>query len=583
MDLFETEQQIYENALNHISTIKDGADCDPNEFSVITKSYGKLLKQLRRLTKASDETTGSLHNKAIDIAEKDHAKSRFLARMSHEIRTPISAVLGISEIQLQDPSLSLKTEEAFAKIYNSANTLLGIVNDILDLSKIEAGKMSIVNTEYDVADMINDVVQLNDFYLANKDIDFIIKVDKNLPTHLFGDELRIKQILNNLLSNSFKYTSEGFVQFSVQFKDCPQDDENMILSLTIRDTGHGMTPEQLEDLHSEYSRFHEKEHRSVQGKGLGMSITFSLVQLMEATLNITSKVNEGTTLVLEIPQKISSNEVLGFKIAEDIENREAGARTAKLSFTPEPMPYGRVLVVDDVDTNIYVAKGLLSFFELEIETTDSGYGAIEKIKSGEVYDIVFMDHMMPGLDGIETTKILRDMGYTYPIVALTANALIGQSEEFLQNGFDNFIGKPIQILHLNALLNKFIRDKYPIEIVEAARAKSEIIEPDEDEHDYDEFIASPEMAELIRSDFIKSQENVVCRIRDAIESDDIKQANLLAHTLRSHAALMNEKLLESLAASVEECFRNNEPPASNDMEMLEVEVNKVFEKLSMTI
>ena len=575
MDLFEAEQQIYDNALDHINTIKNGADCDTDEFAVITKSYGKLLKQLRRLTKASDETTGSLHNKAIDLSERDHAKSRFLARMSHEIRTPISAVLGISEIQLQDPSLSLKTEEAFAKIYNSANTLLGIVNDILDLSKIEAGKMSVINEEYDVADMINDVVQLNYFYLANKNINFVIKVDEDLPTRLSGDELRIKQILNNLLSNSFKYTSEGFVEFSVQAKNCPQDG-HMTLSLTIRDTGHGMTPEQLEDLHSEYSRFHEKEHRSVQGTGLGMSITFNLVQLMEASLDITSQVNEGTKLVLEIPQEISSNEVLGPETAQEIEKFEMGARPKRLNFTPEPMPYGKVLVVDDVEANLYVTKGLLAFYDIKVETCDNAHEALNKIKKGKVYDIVFMDFMMPNMNGTEAMKIMRGYGYTQPIVALTANAMIGKAEEFIREGFDSFISKPIQTKHLNTILMKYIRDRQPPEVIEAAllTRKSRPMQTDIEAYQRD-----AGLMKKLRTDFVRSQKNIIAEIRESANEGDIEKAHRLAHSLKGMAGLIHENALSSAAEQVERLLANRKIPPSLQMSVLDNELRRVLEDI----
>ena len=579
MDLFENEQQIYENALQHLCDVRDGADCDVSVFASTTKAYGKMLKQLRRLTKAADETTNNLHNKALDLFDKDHAKSRFLARMSHEIRTPISAVLGISEIQLQDPALPPKTEDAFTRIYSSANTLLGIVNDILDLSKIEAGKMSIIIDEYDVANMINDVVQVNLVHLNNKKIDFVVQINENTPARLLGDELRIKQVLSNLLSNAFKYTSEGRVELTLHPEDCQQAGF-INLSIVIKDTGHGMSPDQLETLNQEYSRFHEKEHRSTSGTGLGMHITFSLVQLMGATLGIASEVSKGTTMALKIPQEVVGEDVLGVETTHNIAKFESGALLKKQKSVPEPMPYGKVLVVDDLTTNLYVAKGLLSLFQLQIEICDSGRAAVDKVLDGSVYDIIFMDHMMPGLDGVETTKILHNIGYSQPIVALTANALIGQSDEFMANGFDGFLSKPIQTKELSAILNRFVRDKQVLEGIEVSRSitadTQDVIEEDQVS---DDVYVSQEMAAMIRAEFLESQSNAFDEISSAIADNDMKTAHRLAHNLKSFAALMSEHLLESTAQNIESSLKDGEIPPSGYMDTLSNELKQITERL----
>ena len=309
--------------------------------------------------------------KMLIAQENSLAKSKFLARMSHEIRTPISAVLGISEIQMHKAALPLEIEEAFAKIHSSSSALLSIVNDILDLSKVEAGKFNIIANKYEVASFLSDVFQFNLLYLDSKKLDFVVSVDESIPRYLIGDDLRIKQVLNNVLSNAFKYTDEGAVYFDVYRKD--EKDYYVNLIFVIRDTGQGMKPEQLKALFDEYSRFNEKENRFVAGTGLGMSIVSSLLKLMGATIDVQSEVGNGTTVTIVLPQKIVNNETLGPETVKNLQNFKINAHSAtkRLSFRPSPMPYGRVLVVDDLDANIYVAKGLMGLYKLQIDTCDN--------------------------------------------------------------------------------------------------------------------------------------------------------------------------------------------------------------------
>ena len=399
----------------------------------------------------------------LEIAEESNkAKSRFLARMSHEIRTPITAVMGISEIQLRNNTIPPQTEDAFAKIYDSSKTLLHIVNDILDFSKIESGKMSLVNGEYDVASLVSDVSQLHLLYVDEKDIKFQVYVDKNLPIKLIGDTLRIRQIISNLLTNAFKYTESGTVLLSLQFEKI--ENGQIMLFIAVHDTGMGMTAEQIEEIEntdSEYLRLHEAEKPFVSGTGLGLPIVYSLAKMMNAQIDVKSTPQKGTRWLIRIPQEISGSAILGEELANRLQNFETGIwRVSKgLEFVPEPMPYGKVLVVDDVASNLYVMEAMLDFFGVIVELCESGEEAIEKVKQGKVYDIIFLDHMMPNMDGIETAKILRDMDYTHPIVACTANALKGQAEMFKENGFSGFMSKPIEINRLNSHLVRYIKEK----------------------------------------------------------------------------------------------------------------------------
>ncbi|MCL2226903.1 MAG: response regulator [Oscillospiraceae bacterium] len=521
-----------------------------------------------------------MEQQRIEIAEESsRAKSNFLARMSHEIRTPITAVMGISEIELQNPDLPPHVEESFAKIHNSANILLGIVNDILDLSKIEAGKMSLVQESYEVASMIVDVVHLHLAHAGSNNIKFDLHVDENLPTYLVGDVVRIEQIINNLLSNAFKYTETGSVELYIQCRKDSPEDEYVTLVFSIIDTGYGMTPEQLGNLSNEYTRFHERENRFVGGTGLGIPIVFSLVDMMGATVDIESEVGSGTKVVVCIPQKIASTEILGKELSLSLQQFEKVLqRTAKrFDFEPESMPYGRVLVVDDVDANLYVAEGLLAFYDLSVETCSSGYEAIDIIKAGNVYDIVFMDHMMPGINGMDAMQQLRKIGYTHPIVALTANAMIGQAEKFIKAGFDGFISKPIRTKHLNAILTKHIRDKQPPGVIEAAKAAhagKPIAKGNISSYQRD-----PVLMDKLRQDFVRSHENTFADISEYISAGDIETAHRLAHSLKNSAALILESSLARTAEYVERIFANRDIPPIDRLSALEGEITHVLESI----
>ncbi|MCL2851746.1 MAG: response regulator [Defluviitaleaceae bacterium] len=545
----------------------DGVRTEYND-DVIVITYTKDVTLLKEMQKEKQR---------IEIAEESsRAKSKFLARMSHEIRTPISAVLGISEIQLQNPALPITVEESFAKIYDSSNILLGIVNDILDLSKIEAGKMDLLLEEYGVASLIVDAVQPHIVNLNSKDIEFHVRIDENLPEILVGDALRIKQIINNILSNAFKYTESGSVELSLQCqREEGNSEENYVrLVIVTRDTGLGMTSEQLDMLYHDYTRFHEREIRSVSGTGLGMPILYSLAEMMGANVDIESEVGSGTSVTVSIPQKTTGSAILGKDMAESLQRFEVSEQSVhnRFKFVPEPMPYGRVLVVDDVSANLYVARGLLAFYSLQVETCESGYDAIEKIKEGNVYDIVFMDQMMPGLNGTETMHRLRDMGYTETIVTLTANALIGQAEEFIKSGFDGFISKPIQTVHLNTILIKYIKDKQPPEVIEAAVKNTSKPAGNIDDYQHD-----AEVLETLRSDFAKKQTSTLIDIRKALDTGNIETAHRLAHTLKGLAGLINEAALSQSAKEIENLLENGEIPTDNQLSALDNKLTRILE------
>jgi CheY-like chemotaxis protein len=382
--------------------------------------------------------------------------------MSHEIRTPLHAIIGVAQIQLQKKELPGEYSADLKKIYDSGNSLLRIINDILDLSKIEMGHMMLEPAEYDLPKLIHDTVQLNIVRAAAKNLKFELELDESLPLKLFGDELRLKQILNNVISNAVKYTERGYVKLSVKHY---AEGNNVVLCFIVQDTGQGIRQEDIKDLFAMFRRFNMEENHTTEGTGLGLNITKKLVEKMNGTIQVQSEFGKGSVFTVTIMQGLADVTPMGAQIAESLCNftYTDSYQNAEIKIPFRSMSYGRVLVVDDVDTNLYVAEGLLSYYGLSVDLVTSGFDALKKTEEGNVYDIIFMDHMMPKMDGIETTKRMRKAGYKGAIVALTANALVGNDEIFMQEGFDGFIAKPLDLQQMNEILIRYVANPHPEE------------------------------------------------------------------------------------------------------------------------
>ncbi|MDR2581344.1 MAG: response regulator [Fibromonadaceae bacterium] len=533
------------------------ADCfTPRDWSEDEESFFAMTSSIIAGAIMRNIYEAKLKETIIKVTNLSKAKDEFLSKISHEIRTPMNAILGLTGIQLQNEALPHGTREGLNIIYNSGYSLLRIINDLLDLSKIEAQKLEIVPAKYRIASLINDTAQLNMMRIESKPIEFKLEIADNIPTEFFGDELRIKQILNNILSNAFKYTDSGEVSMSVSAEKNEDESSDIMLTFSVSDTGHGMAEEHLHKIFDEYSRFNLASTNMIEGTGLGMTITRSLVNLMQGSIAAESELGKGSVFTIRLPQKSLGSDFLSKGVIENLKKFRVSSSSKKINVTREPMPYGKVLIVDDVESNLYVAKRILDPYGLSVETVTSGFEAIERVETGCIYDIIFMDHMMPKMDGIEAVKIIRELGYTHTIIALTANAVAGQAEVFLENGFDSFVSKPIDVYHLNAELNKFIRDKQPPEVIaEARRQKNE-----------GNAALNGQKADnaALHSTFVQDAEKVLLVFESTLENiEGVSDVDLRLFTVSVHAiksALMNigEIALSQLAFTLEKAGKDHD-------------------------
>lgn len=409
-----------------------------------------VYRLLSDLIRWQDETNRQMKDAADAAIAAGKAKSQFLAQMSHEIRTPINAVLGMNEMILRESSDENILDYA-GNIQAAGRTLLSIINSILDFSKIEDGKMEIMPVRYDSASMINNLVNSIAERARDKSLDFIVDVDEKLPSVLFGDDVRITQVIMNLLTNAVKYTEEGSVALSI--KEGGRDADSVYLDVQVKDTGIGIKEEDMGKLFESFERLEENRNRNIEGTGLGMSIVTKLLAMMDSELHVESVYGEGSAFSFRLKQSIVEAQPIG-DYAKRLEKSKGPSENTTNLYAPE----ARVLVVDDNAMNRKVAKNLMKLNGIVPDEASSGMEAIEMIGEN-TYDIVFLDHMMPKMDGIETLAKIKQQhlaadGTT--IIALTANAVVGAKETYLKAGFDDYLSKPIEVEKLEAKLAKYL-------------------------------------------------------------------------------------------------------------------------------
>ncbi|MCI5934505.1 MAG: ATP-binding protein [Lachnospiraceae bacterium] len=391
-------------------------------------------------------------NMLCELLQANEAKSQFLANMSHEIRTPINGILGMDSMLLkecQDEGL----REYAKNIQSAGQSLLSIINDILDISKIESGKLEIIPTRYELFSILNDCYNLTKVKIEEKPITLHMKINENIPAKLYGDEVRIRQVMNNFLSNSAKYTHEGSITFGVDYEE--KSEGEIWLIITVSDTGIGIKEEDLEKLFASFTRIEEKRNRNIEGTGLGLSLTKNLVDLMQGEITVKSIYEEGSCFTAKIPQKIIDKTPMG-----DFDKRyrqyiHQSEEQAISLYAPD----AKILVVDDVPMNLIVVKGLLKATKIQIDTAKNGANCLELVQKNR-YDIIFLDHLMPEMDGIETLQNMKlleeNPNRNTPVIMLTANAIVGAKEEYMEAGFTDYLTKPVQETLLHEMIMKYL-------------------------------------------------------------------------------------------------------------------------------
>ena len=484
-----------------------------------------------RFEKLVDIRTEELSNNqkkleiAVEAAEKaNNAKTEFLANMSHEIRTPMNAIIGMSEIleheKLEDHQMS------FVKDINiSAHSLLGIINDILDMSKIEAGRLELNPVDYDFMMFIDNIASMFTHIAGNKGIGFKFEKSGEIPEYLFGDDIRLRQIITNICGNAIKFTERGYVKLSIS----AGADQ---LTIKIEDTGMGIRKEDLPKLFNAFEQLDKVKNRGIVGAGLGLTICKSLVMMMDGDISVESEYGHGTAFIVTVPL---------------IPGNEKNVRKHELDETAYSLraPGAKILVVDDNEFNLKVATGLLHLMEIEAETADSGFKAIEMVRKNN-YDIIFMDHMMPEMDGIETMLKIRAMGGDYgklKIIALTANAANNAYQMFMDYGFNDFVSKPIDADELCDALRKHLP---PGKISADALGQERSI-----------YLSKQEELRIKSiSTFVKENKNAYENIVGLLDSGEINTAHRVAHTLKSAAGYLGKKELMEAAFSLEDSLKN---------------------------
>lgn len=491
--------------------------------------------------------------------EANTAKSRFLANISHEIRTPINTIMGMNEMILREDATEVPRKyyqniTEFAKsIHVASESLLSLVNDILDISQIESGKMKLDEHEYDLESFLRNIITNIRKKCEEKELQFIVDIDKNLPQKVFGDVNKIRQIVFNMLTNAVKNTEEGSIQFIVKLVERKQEDCK--ISFITTDTGIGMKTEEKERLFSAFELMDVVKNSNIQGSGLGLDISRHFATMMDGKLDCDSEYGKGTTFTFEISQKVIDNELLG-DFDENLEEIPKG------NYIPRFIaPDVSVLVVDDNPMNLSVIKGLLSATKMYIVTALSGEECLEKIEEAN-YDIVLLDHMMPGMDGLETAKRIREKHKRLPVIALTANYISNGDEFYTSHGFDSYLPKPVD----GATLEKTIRDFLPSNLVMDVDASDMPVQSMElpTEYQWIDSVEGISVEDGIRFSggaegfinalkmFVETLEGNIDVIQKAFNEKDIKFYTVKVHALKSSARIIGALELSNQAKKLED-------------------------------
>ncbi len=512
-----------------------------NELRDAQTALDRIRKLNKEYEKAKDEAVRA-----------NEAKSLFLSNMSHEIRTPINAVLGMNEMILRESNDEQLLSYA-QNIQSAGKTLLFLINDILDMSKIESGKMEIVKVEYEAANVIMDLWNVIFLRAQEKGLALEFSLDETMPKTLYGDDVRIKQIVTNLLTNAVKYTPQGRIDLYAAYESTGQEQINLILS--VKDTGIGIKKEDMGKLFESFQRLDEEKNRNIEGTGLGMNITMSLLKLMGGDMKVESEYGKGSTFTVTIPQKVICNEPMG-SFAQIKRRQEQNHLKKQQTFEA---PGASVLVVDDNEMNRKVFQSLLKRTKMKITTADSGKRCLALVKQ-EHFHIIFMDHMMPEMDGIETLHAIQNLtdfpNEGTPVIVLTANALSGAREAYLREGFVDFLTKPID----GDLLEQTVAKYLPENLIQRAPDVEQKEKTDGIEVNEEDFLAYGisvengithakgdwEMYLELVGMFLREKEKQDA-IRQFISAQNMKDYAIWVHGLKGNARTLGADALADLA------------------------------------
>ncbi|MBO4701802.1 MAG: response regulator [Lachnospiraceae bacterium] len=510
-----------------------------------------------------------------DAEKSNAAKSEFLANMSHEIRTPINAVLGMNEMILRESlearDMLPEEREEIIKIFSdicnysgniesAGNNLLSIINDILDFSKIEAGKMEITESNYKLSSVLNDVSNMISFKAKSKGIEYIVDVDETLPDGLYGDELRVRQIITNLLNNAVKYTHKGTIRLIVNERK-GEEEKSTNLIVKVKDTGIGIKKEDISKLFRKFERVDMENNSTVEGTGLGLAITGSLLEMMGGEISVESEYGKGSEFTVSIPQKIVSEEPIG-NFREKFEKSISELKAPKENFHA---PNASILIVDDTVMNLTVARGLLKKTRVMIDTAMSGEESIELAKEKQ-YDLILMDQRMPNMDGITAMHHIKEDGNginaATPVICLTADAVSGAKEKYLSEGFEDYITKPIDSRALLDALLKYL-PKNKIKIVEAKQTSEK--KPEHESTIKEGFSGElidkkvgvgfcngdEEFYETLLSEYVSESKDKARLIKESYENKDWDNYGIYVHSLKSTSKMIGAVNLSEIALSLE--------------------------------
>ena len=536
----------------------------------------QALDAAQRAREQADEARAHAEEAKAQADQANRAKSLFLSNMSHEIRTPINAIIGMDEMILREskePAITGYAED----LRGSALHLLGLVNDILDFSKIEAGKMKLVPVEYGLASLLNDLVNMTEVRAQKKHLQFILQADPGLPSVLYGDEVRLKQVAMNILTNAVKYTETGSVTLAVTFRQL--DAGRIRLRFTVKDTGIGIKEEDMPKLCQAFERIEEARNATIEGTGLGMNITQRLLHLMDTQLEITSVYGQGSTFAFEVTQQVIKADPLG-DFAQQV--RQLAHPAADMGLLRAPT--ASVLVVDDVEMNIKVFRGLLKRTQIQVDSALSGAICLEMIQK-KSYDMIFLDHRMPEMDGIETFQHMRQMDHLCkgkPIIALTANAISGARQEYLDAGFTDYLTKPIDSHKLEAMLKQYlppekVEDVQPEDVADPEPAAGTALpawlqaQQTLDTASGITNCGSPEDYLETLQLFTAAYDENKAAIQKCYDAKDWQNYTIRVHALKSSARIIGAGELSQLAADLEQAGN------ANDTAKIQADTPKLFQ------